>query len=250
MSILYVIGVGPGDPELLTLKAVRILREVPVIFVPKGREDGQSLALSIAGKVVDLNGKEIIELHFPMVKTRPYNCVEGGVPDESVATKWDAVSREIIKAIHNKERQIASISSGHSAFLTLGDPCLYSTFFYLYDRLLSLMPALKIEVVPGVSSINAACARARLPLGLADEKVAIVPANYEDFEFGVEPFDTVVFMKVDRTFEQLRNYLLRKGLADRAIYASRVGMEGEKIKNLRDVKDEDLNYFSMVIVRK
>lgn len=245
MSTLYVIGVGPGDPELLTLKALRILRDVSVIFVPKGREDGQSLALSITGRVVDLNGKEIRELHFPMVKTR----VKTASGDREIVAKWDVISQEIINALQSKEPVRAASNS--AAFLTLGDPCLYSTFFYLYDRLLSLMPDLRIEIVPGVPSINAAAARAELPLGLGDERIAIVPANYEDFErFSVEHFDTVVFMKVDRTFEQLRDYLLRKGLADRAIYASRVGMGDERIKSLLHVTDEDLNYFSMIIVRK
>ena len=66
---LYVLGIGPGDPELMTLKAVRILKEVPCILVPKGREEGSSLALSIVRRILPLEGKEIVEAHFPMVKT-------------------------------------------------------------------------------------------------------------------------------------------------------------------------------------
>ena len=132
---LSVIGIGPGDPELLTLKAVRIIRESPVLCVPKGREEGTSLALSIVEKAVSTDGKIVIEAHFPMKKTRLQTedrRQETGdkrqqTKDNGLDAKWD----ETAKAILNKLQGGSDV-----AFLTLGDPTIYSTFFYLYDRLL------------------------------------------------------------------------------------------------------------------
>lgn len=235
---LYVIGVGPGDPELLTLKAVRILREVSCICVPKGREEGSSLALSIAERAVSLAGKEIIEAHFPMKKTRS---------QENDVCKLDTKWHETV------ENVLSRLSKGIDvAFITIGDPSIYSTFFYLFDRLLELNPDLNIEMVPGVSSINAAASRAGISLGLADEKIAILPATYTDnLKEVLEKFDTVVLMKVHRVFESVIAILDSMGLSGNAIYVSRAGMEDEKIfREITDVGKDDLNYFSMVIVRK
>ncbi len=235
MSTLYVIGVGPGDPELLTLKAVRLIRAVPVLFVPKGREDGSSLALSIAGKVIDVNDKEVRELHFPMIKTRDTDS-------DLVFEKWDSISEEVTGVLKLKD----------AAFLTLGDPCIYSTFFYLYDRLLKQLTGLKIEIVPAVSSINASAARAGISLGLADERIAILPATYTDnIQETLKGFDTVVLMKVNRVFNELLKALEELNMIENAVYISRAGMEDEKIfKDIREVKKDDLDYFSMVIVKK
>ncbi len=237
MSTLYVIGVGPGDPELLTLKAVRLIKEMPVLFVPKGREDGTSLALSIVKGIVDLDRKKILELHFPMIKT---------VGEEgSLSERWDRLADEMTQILMDSD----------AAFLTLGDPCFYSTFFYLYDRLLKLLPSLRIEIVPGVSSINASSARAAIPLGLASERIAIIPANYLSDKDGglqfVNGFDTIVFMKVDRNFDGLKRFLIDNRLIDKSVYLARIGMEDEKvIYDINNVKKEELDYFSILIVKK
>lgn len=234
---LYVVGIGPGDPELMTLKAVRILKEAPCIFVPKGREEGTSLALSIVQKTLSLDNKEIVEAYFPMKKTM------GTADTGELDIKWN----ETVDAV------VSRLDRGmDAAFITIGDPAVYSTFFYLYDRLLERMPALNIEIVPGISSINAAAARAGLYLGLGNDRIAILPANYLDgLQETLEKFDTVVLMKVSTVFDTIRDTLIELGLAAGATYVARAGMEDERIrKDIRTVKEEDLNYFSLVIVRK
>jgi precorrin-2/cobalt-factor-2 C20-methyltransferase len=241
---LYVIGVGPGDPELLTLKAVKILNEVPCICVPKGREEGISFALSIVEKALNLDGKEIIEAHFPMRKTKI--AQQMGVECESAAelnAKWNETAKNILNRL-NKGLNVA--------FITLGDPTIYSTFFYLYDRLLELNPKLNIEIIPGVSSINTAAAKACISLALADEKIAILPANYiESLKDTIQNFDTVVLMKVHKAFKDIIKLLDKMELTNNAIYISRAGMEDEKIfNNISIVKDENLDYFSIMVIKK
>jgi len=250
---LSVIGIGPGDPELLTLKAVRVIRDSPVICVPKGREEGRSLALSIVEKAVDLSGKEIIEAHFPMMKTREQRSGEenvGAIYPEGTShelplldTKWD----ETVSAISGKLKKGADV-----AFLTLGDPAIYSTFFYLYDKLLAAMPELDIEIVPGISSINASASRLNMSLGLGNDKIAVLPANYMgDLRTILGTFDTVVLMKVNKVFNEVLGLLDGMGLVENARCISKVGMKDEKIfEDIREIKQEELNYFSMVIVKK
>ncbi|PKL51979.1 MAG: precorrin-2 C(20)-methyltransferase [Nitrospira bacterium HGW-Nitrospira-1] len=247
---LYVIGVGPGDPELLTLKSVKILREVSCICVPKGREEGSSLALSIVKQVVGLEGKEIIEAYFPMRKTKQQGSGvrgQGLEKNHSSDCKLDAKWNETVEAI------LSRLSKGtDTAFVTIGDPTIYSTYFYLHDRLLELNPGISIEIIPGVSSINTAAARAGLFLGIADERIAILPANYPgDLKKTVEQFDAIVLMKVHKVFDKVLNMLNEMNLTGNAVYISRAGMEDEKIfHSITDVKEDDLNYFSMVIIKK
>ncbi|MBU0567710.1 precorrin-2 C(20)-methyltransferase [bacterium] len=236
MGKLYCIGVGPGDPELLTLKALRILRDVNCICVPKGREEGSSLALSIVKKVLDLNNKEIIEAYFPMRKTKGQDLCE-------LDTRWNEIVDNILKQL-NQGIDVA--------FITMGDPTIYSTFFYLYDRLLELKADLPVEIIPGVSSITAAASRANIALGLGDERIAILPANYmNDLEKTLELFDTVVLMKVHKAFENILKILIKANLVDKAVYVLRAGLDDEKIfRDIRKVRKEDLNYFSLVVIKK
>lgn len=233
---LTVIGVGPGDPELLTLKGLRILKVAGCIFVPKGREEGSSLALSIVSDLLDLSGKEIVEAYFPMRKTR-------GSEQGDLDAQWQKTVEGVLSRLN---------SNIDVAFITIGDPTVYSTFYYLHERLLGLDPDIKIEIIPGVSSIMASAARAGIYLGIADERIAVLPANYlSDLTDTLQKFDTIVLMKVNRVFEQIRQKLDEMQLTGKAVYVAKAGMQDEKIfHNLKEVTDSDLNYFSMVIVKK
>jgi precorrin-2/cobalt-factor-2 C20-methyltransferase len=234
---LYVVGVGPGDPELLTLKAVRILGCVGSICVPRGTEGGESLALSIIQRAVSLDGKEIIEAYFPMKKT-------AGRSDRA---ELDAQWSETISSILDRLRRGID-----TAFITIGDPGLYSTFFYLYERLIDECPGLQVEIVPGVSSINASAARAGIGLASGDERIAILPANYvSDLTSIFQRFDTVVLMKVYRVLAEVRASLADLGLLDKAVYVSRAGMADEMVSaDLNSLNSDELDYFSLIIVRK
>lgn len=234
---LYVIGVGPGDPEQLTLKAVRILRTVKCVCVPKGREEGSSMALNIVRKVVDMGDKEIIEAHFPMRKTKT------SAHARELDTKWN----ETVETV------LGILSRGTDmAFITIGDPTIYSTFFYLYDRLLELDPLLPVEIVPGISSITASAARAKISLGLADEKIAVLPATYvHNIGMVLEYFDTVVLMKVHKVFDKILAELDAAGLTGSSFFVSRAGMDDEEvIRDIGTLRGKELNYFSVVIVKK
>jgi len=234
---LYVVGVGPGDPELLTLKGARLLREAQCICVPKGKEEGSSLALSIINKVVNLDGKEIIEAYFPMRKTRN--------PD--LTHELDPRWAESVKRISDRLEHGVDV-----VFITLGDPTIYSTFFYLHDKLLEWNRQLNIEIIPCVSSINAAAARTCTSLALGDQTIALLPATYaENLKETIEKFDTVVLLKVHRVFRKVIATLNEMHLTERTIFVSRAGMQDERIvRDVRTLQEEDMDYFSLMIVRK
>lgn len=225
---LYAVGIGPGDPELITLKAVRILREADVIAVPKGREDGESVARGIIESVVDMQAKRLLEIHFPMRK---------GTQREALAKAAQDV--------------LGLLDQGDDvAFITLGDPTLYSTFFHLLDAIHQIEPGLKSEIIPGVSSIMASAAAASRSLALSGDKVAVIPATYvSDLDSVLDGFQTVILMKAHSVIEDIKSVLTRRGLMGSAVFVSRAGRKGEVIKPLSEVVESDLNYFSTVIVR-
>lgn len=230
VGVLYAVGIGPGDPELLTLKAARLIREARVLCVPKGRDAGESLALSIARGAVDLSGKEIMEVYFPMTR---------------------GSQRENLKPA--AEQIAGMLRAGEDVvFITLGDPTLFSTFFHLMDAMHAVMPEAKSVIVPGISSIMASAARAGISLALSGQKVAVLPTVYMDsIERTLLEFDTVVLMKVHRVLGELKDALSRIGLLDGAIFASNVGMPDEIVRPLAEIDPEKhKNYFSTVIVRR
>ncbi|MEJ2255374.1 MAG: precorrin-2 C(20)-methyltransferase [Nitrospirota bacterium] len=227
-GMLYAVGVGPGDPELLTLKAKKVLERAGVICFPRGREGGGSLALGIVEQVMDLGEKEVMEVHFPMKK---------------------GSQREALLPAAARVRDILARGTD-VAFITLGDPTLYSTFFHLHDALKELDTEVSFEVVPGVSSITAAGARAGVSLALSGERLAVLPATYAgDLDRVLRDFDTVVLMKVHRVLDDVKKILSARGLLEGAVCVSRAGMKGELVKPLAETSPEEIDYFSTVIVR-
>ncbi|NOQ46286.1 MAG: precorrin-2 C(20)-methyltransferase [Desulfobulbaceae bacterium] len=236
---LYLVGVGPGDPELMTFKAAQVLRNAPVWIAPKARENGNSLALQIARNQVEVNGKDVLELCFPMKKIRLNEK-----QDPEVVWGWKQAA-DIVLAHLDRGLDVA--------FPTLGDPALYSTAFYLLNTLQESRPRIQVSIVPGITAMSACSAHACSPLGLGDDVVSIIPAAFDDERLReiLTTFDAVVLMKVHRRMAKVIALLDELGLTDKAVLIERCGLEGQKIyTDIRQARDRDLHYFSTLLVRK
>ncbi len=233
MAKIYAVGVGPGDPELLTRKAERVLREVKVVCAPTASPADSSYALSIIEPLINRQRQEVIIQVFPMRKD------QAGL-DEF----WESAAAEVV----------AKVRGGQDvAFVTIGDPFLYSTFLYIYRIFRERYPDIPVEVVPGVSSINAAAVAAGLPLGMASERIAVIPAAFEEQDLRriLLDFDTVVLMKVSRVFDGVYELLRELGLEQNAAFVSRVGTpEEEVVFDLERLLGQKLDYLSLLIVKK
>lgn len=229
----YGIGVGPGDPEMLTLKARRILSQAAVVFVPQAGPSEESFAYSIVKGFLDESRQKVIPLLFPMTK------------DESKLEKaWKTAAGQIHETI---------MEGKDCAFITEGDPLLYSTFIYIYEILRETFPKVVIEIIPGISSIFAAAARAKEPLALGDDCMAIIPATSEVSRIldALKSFETVVFTKIDRSFDKLLAALEEAALVDKAIWVKKCTTgEEEIVRDIRKLKGRKIDYMSLLIVRK
>jgi precorrin-2/cobalt-factor-2 C20-methyltransferase len=234
ISRLYGVGVGPGAPDLLTLRAQRVLREAQVLILPRGNEHAGSMAWRIARTIVgEIDGQERLYLTFPMSKD-----------PARLRPAWEAA----FTAIGARLERGLSV-----AFLTEGDPSLYSSFIYLAREAPRRWPGVAVEIVPGVSSLGAVPAMTGLPLADGQERIAIVPANYgvDDLVRVLEAFDTVVLMKIGAEMPNVLAALERAGLVDRAVYVSRATMPDQRIeRDLRQVGAEYGDCFAMVVVAK
>jgi precorrin-2/cobalt-factor-2 C20-methyltransferase len=233
MSVLYGIGVGPGDPELLTVKAARLIRSAPVVFVPVREAGVVSLARTIAGPYLGGPGQDVIELEYPIVRDAA-----------RLAAAWEANAGAIAARV---------AAAGCGAFLTEGDPLLYSTFVHTLAALRKRQPSMRVEVVPGVASFTAAAAVAGMPLAIGDERIAIVPVvrGHAGLMETLCRFDTVVFLKVSTAFETLLDALDATGRIDEATWVRRAGWPEQQIeRDLRRLRGKRPDYFSLVIVRK
>ena len=238
-GVFYVVGIGPGDPELLTFKAARILSACPVLVVPKGHEHGASTALAIVKGALPLAGKEIIEVYFPMRKIRM-----NAAPDPEVEAAWRRAALTII----DRTRQGLDV-----AFPTLGDPAIYSTGFYTCQTLLELAPENQAVVVPGVSAIGACAAAAGIPLCQGDDMLAVVPATFDNQRLTevFANFQTVVLMKVHRVMGRIVELLAGLNLLSRAVLVERSDQGGRErvVRDLASLGPGELHYFSTIIVR-
>jgi len=234
---LYGVGAGPGAPDLLTLRAERVLQACPVICLPASAS-GKSYAGSIIEKLIDHSRQQVLQVQFPM-------------------------QRDPVQARPARERAadqvLEYLYAGYDvAFVTEGDPLLYSTFGYVLEAVKRHHPTIPIEVVPGVSSITAAAAAASLPLASWDERIAIIPAAYAlkpsesgDLRMLLKVFDTVVLLKVNGVFAALLDMLEELDLAQHAVFVRRCSTDLEEVVfDLVRLRDQRLDYFSLVIVRK
>ncbi len=229
-GIFYGIGVGPGDPELLTCKAARILSEVEAVAVPVAEKGKESTAYGIAFNYIR-PGCEIISIDFPMTRDRI-----------RLEKAW-AEARSALQGCLDQGRSIA--------FLTLGDPMLYSTYIYLFYHLRE--KGYRVETVPGISAFSAAAASAGVPLALGDEKMALMPGEAAVALSSKElsSFETLVLFKVSGCYEKVLAALKLAGRLPGTILVQSCGMPGEIItSDLEAEKVGELSYFSLLISRK
>ena len=232
LGTLYGVGVGPGDPELMTLKAVRVLREVDAVFAAGHERSGRSHALEIA------------RAHVPP-----------GCPVEVLAFRHTFEGVESREAHRAHARAVARVlREGRSAaFLTLGDPLTYSTFTYLLEALRDLEPDAPVEVVPGVTSFAAAAAEACIPLVEGDESLAVVSAarGTGALERGLEAAENVVVMKPYRNTGAVCRVLETRGLGPGTWFASRCSRPGSRVdQGLEAARSPDNGYLSLFLVKR
>ena len=224
---LYGLGVGPGDPELITLKALKILRAVPVVAYPAPVE-GDSLARAIVAP--HLTGRQIeIAIRVPIVAAR--------FPAREV---YDQASVEIVGHLA-AGRDVAAICEG--------DPFFYGSFMYLFERVIEDFP---VEVVPGVSSLMACSATLGAPLAARNDVLSVIPAPLDEAELKsrLEHVDAAAIIKVGRHFAKVRRVLADLGMTARARYVEHATMTSQRILPLDDVDEASAPYFSMVLVHQ
>ena len=239
MPGLIGIGVGPGDPELLTVKAVKAIHNADIIMCPASNEDRPSIALSVVSSVIDKSkNQEIVKLIFPMTK-----------------------DKDVLKATWKKNAKIMAekvLSGKNVVYLTVGDPYLYSTWIYMHRDLEENYPDMEISVIPGIVSIFTFAAKVGISIAEGSEKVAIIPSCYDlsSVKEIAKYSETMVFLKDGRYFDQVITVLKEAGFPDDSIFAigQDLGTENEIIRKLTlgEVNDETLTtkYFSILVVKR
>jgi len=235
---LFCVGCGPGDPELLTIKALNLIKEADVIFVPTSKSDKPSIALSIVAKYINKSTK-IINLVFPMIKDK-----------NSLKEYWKKNTSEISEMVRTGKKTL---------YLTVGDPSLYSTWIYIHRELKNNHKDIEIEIIPGITSIFAFAAESKISLVEGDEHLSVVPACYDlnKVKNTVKSSDTIVFLKDGRYFDNVINMLSETGFSDESQIAIAQDvstkeniLEIKKLKDLKGKKQPSQTYFSIMVVKR
>lgn len=234
------VGVGPGDPELITVKAVKTLKTADAISIPKAHKDKSSLALSIVKHILDEREKppEILELVFPMVKDK-----------NELRVAWSE-NAQIIAEQAKKGKTIA--------FVTLGDPMFFSTFIYLCQRMKDEHPEVKLEIIPGVTSLTACAAVSKIPLAEKTEVLSIIPSTIDSNRIGdiAKHADSLVLMKGSKRLKELVPVLEKSGFSKNSTIAivrrGTMPQEDVIVGKLDEVKDWDIHddYFSISLIKE
>jgi precorrin-2/cobalt-factor-2 C20-methyltransferase len=224
---LYGLGIGPGDPELITLKALRLLQAAPVVAYP-APDTGESLARAIVAPYLKGSQTEIA-IRVPMVTAR--------FPAQEV---YDRAAEDLG----------AHLEAGRDvAVLCEGDPFFYGSFMYLFGRMAERFP---VEVVPGVSSLTACAATLGTPLAARNDVLTVLPAplDVEILRKRLEDVEAAAIIKIGRHFGKVKTLLEEMGLSDRAHYIERATMETQRILSLDEVSEDGAPYFSMILIHR
>lgn len=239
MHELVCVGCGPGDPELLTVKAVKAIKDADVILCPTSKEGKPSIALSVVASVLDQSKKpEIVNLIFPMVKDK-----------QTLETTWEKNAKILAEHV---------LSGKKAVYLTVGDPYLYSTWIYLHRELETKYPKIKISVIPGIVSIFTFASKVGISLAEGGEKVAVIPSCYDLSKVKelAKNCETMIFLKDGRYFDQVIELLRDAGFSDDSVFAigQDLGTDKEIVRKLKlgEVTKETMTtkYFSIMVVKR
>lgn len=224
-GILYGVGVGPGDPELLTLKGARILREADLIAVPTSGA-GRKTALQIIESIV--KEKPLMVCDTPMTRDR-----------NQLSENYDSIAKDIEEYL-NQGKTVA--------FITLGDPSIYSTYLYLHRRVES--HGYEAHLIPGVPSFCAVAARLGMALCEGSQMLHIVPSSHQDTEEALALPGTKVLMKAGRGIHAVLEDLKKEGKLEQASMVECCGMENEKVYPTVPREIDNASYFSVIVIRE
>ena len=239
MPGLIGIGVGPGDVDLLTVKAVKAIHNADIIMCPASKEDRPSIALGVVSSIIDKSkNQEIVKLIFPMTK-----------------------DKDILEATWKKNSKIMAetvLTGKNVVYLTVGDPFLYSTWIYMYKDLTENYPDMDISVIPGIVSMFTFASKVGVSIAEGAEKVAIIPSCYDlsSVKEIAKNSESMIFLKDGRYFDQVIDVLKESGFPDDSIFAigQDLGTENEIIRKmtLGEVNDDTLTtkYFSILVVKR
>jgi precorrin-2/cobalt-factor-2 C20-methyltransferase len=227
---LYGIGVGPGDPELLTAKAIRILQGIHVIVTPVTKREKASKAHQIAAPYLPSNAQTLM-LEFPMVDLREHR--------EMLHRIWEENARAIATVL--KEGKDA-------AFLTLGDPMIYSTYAYMlpYFKKMGIEPV----TVPGIPSFCASAARLNIPIARGNESFGILTdiRDDEDLEKALDLYDNLIIMKASASVDVINRVVAKQGLEGRMYAVTDCGGDHEQVTY--GLLEEKIGYFTLILLKK
>ncbi len=230
-SVLYIVGIGPGDPGLITVRGAEVLQSVHTVFVPVSRADRNSRALEIAEQHLP-DGCMIEKLLFPM--TRNAEILEKHYMDNAAS-----IRNRLIDGIN-------------AALITLGDPSTYSTTWPVCRLFRECSPETAVEIIPGVTSYASAAARAQRALVDGNECLSVV-SSYDDpqrIAAIIDASDTVVFLKTYTCRQRVLDIIADKGFEHNCVYIRRCGLEDEQILHDMSSIPEECDYLSMIILKK
>ena len=239
MPELIAVGCGPGDPDLLTVKAVKAIQNADIIMCPTAKEGKPSIAFSVISSIIDkTKNQEIVNLVFPMTKDQ-----------DTLEATWKKNSKILAEGV---------LSGKNVVYITVGDPYLYSTWIYLHKEISKTHPEIKITVIPGIVSMFTFASKVGISLAEGAEKVSVIPSCYDLSQVKeiAKNSDTMVFLKDGRYFDQVIELLKESGFSDDSIFAigQDLDTENEIVKKLTlgEVNENTLTskYFSILVVKR
>lgn len=239
MPGLVGIGVGPGDVDLLTIKAVKAIQNADIIMCPASNESRPSIAFTIVSPIIDKSkNQEIIKLIFPMTKDK-----------DILKASWKKNSKIMAKTV---------LTGKNVVYLTVGDPFLYSTWIYMHKDLKENYPDMNINVIPGIVSMFTFAAKVGVSVAEGAEKVAIIPSCYDlsSVKEIAKHSESMIFLKDGRYFDKVIEVLKESGFPNNSIFAigQDLGTENEIIRKmtLGEVNNSSLTtkYFSILVVKR